>query len=117
MPRDVEHCKSPMAVQPVKVDNLSPGTSALDTMNAKILLMQAAATRDGCYDAQSYDKPPASEGNVYRERFAPTLPRGVESFIATYTTMQPQRPANQTIIFLIAVAAGLAGISIYRAVR
>ena len=106
MPRDVEHCKSPVTVQPVKVDNLSPGTSALDTMNSKILLMQAAAARDGCYDAQSYDKPPASEGNVYQE-----------PFIAAYTPMPLPRPANQTIIFLIAVAAGLAGISIYRAVR
>ncbi len=104
-------------VQPVKVDNLSPGTSALDTMNAKILLMQAAAARDSCYDAQSYDKPPASEGNVYQEPLTPTRPKGVEPFVAAYTPMPLPRPANQTIIFLIAVAAGLAGISIYRAVR
>ncbi len=109
MPRNVEHCRTPVTVKPIKIDNLSPGTSAIDTMNTKILLMQAAAARDSCYDAQSYDKPPAAEPFAGSGRLTVTLPQGVESF-ANYTR-------QQTTTFLIAIAAGLAGICIIRAFR
>jgi hypothetical protein len=92
MPRNVEHCRTPVTVKPVKIDNQSPGTSTIDTMNTKILLMQAAAARDSCYDAQSYDKSPATDA------------------FTNYTR-------QQTTTFLIAIAAGLAGICIIRAFR
>lgn len=92
MPRNIDHCKTSVTVKPLKIDNLSPGTSQIDTMNTKILLMQASADRDGCYDAQSYDKPPAEEA------------------FANYTR-------QQTTTFLIAVTAGLAGICLIRAFR
>jgi hypothetical protein len=105
MPRNVDHCNSPVAIKPVKVDNLSRGTSAIDTMNTKILMMQSAATRDSCYDAQKYDEPPAERIQPYKEAF-------------TYGPYAASTPlGQQTRIFLIVIAAGLAGVTIMKLIK
>jgi len=105
MPRNVAHCNSPVAVKPVKIDNLSPGTSAIDTMNTKILLMQSAATRDSCYDAQKYDEPPAESIQPYKEAFS------------RYDELIDLPLGEQTRTFLTVVAAGLVGLAIIRLIK